>query len=385
MLISMKPFRICLVSNVLTPMGGGSKFAGLFFQHLNRTLFDPSLLSGSDMTRAAEEYEVPKDRYSSCNLTDVEEVAAALSGQDIAFVLVGSSSNPSEYATIFAGAKKAGVRLCVLSCIFDLGKAVAGTADLFLCHSIDVLLDGKQNSESFAVYNPVPRHKEATPRAQFRRERGIPEDAFVIAYASSEHRLEFYQIAEALEPRKDVVFLSALGLPKISRIPPNIVFCGILPQKEMPSLYDASEMVLHTRTESFGYSVHQGIAALKPVVALWTTSKNAFAETMWPNGGYLANGVQGAICAIEHVSSNMGEALDRAAISFERTALMVPELAIPRFEALLLKKLHEMGICPKDRLEAVHWLPHWPGQREVSRWIESRIAIETMLQRELFI
>ncbi len=347
----MKPFRICLVSNVLAPMGGGSKFAGLFFQHVNRTLFDPYLISGSDMTLAAAEYDVPTDHYATVDLKNADAVAAALAGQDVVMVLVGSSNNPSEYATIFAGAEKAGAKLRILSCIFDLGRAMQVNADLFLCHSIDVLLDGWRGVGCHAVYNPVPRHKEAAPRAQFRLEHGIPEDAFVIAYSSSEHRAEFYQIAEGLESRRDIVFLSALGPTKISRIPSNIAFCGILPQKQMSSLYDAADIVLHTRTESFGYSVHQSFAALKPVIALWTTSKNAFAEMLWPDGGYLAKNVDGALCAIEYVMGHMDEARGRAATVLKRVQRMVPELATPRFEALILKKLLGRVCARKTRLE----------------------------------
>lgn len=380
----MRPLRICLASNVFIPMGGASKCAGLLFQHLDRRLFDPRMLAGADMTAFAEEYGVPGDRHAVCDMADVGAVSSALEGCDVVFLLVASADTANEYAVVWDAAERAGVKLRVLRCVFGLGTAAPGKADLFLCYSMEGFLAGRPCAECFVAYPAVPRHAQATPRAQFRREFGVPEDAFVVAYACADQRPEFYEAASAFK-RGDVVFLSALARPDHWPVPPNVRFCGVLGQRRMPSLYDAADVVLHARTESFGYSVHQGVASGKPVVALWTSSKNAFAETMWPGGGYLARDVPGALSALEHVYGNREEAASRARTALARVERLVPEAAVRRFEALMLRRLYGKGALSSDAMGLCPTAEHWPGPADIARWARSRAEIEEELQRVPFV
>lgn len=380
----MIPLRICLASNVFIPMGGASKCAGLLFQHLDRRLFDPCMLSGSDMTAFAVEYGIPEDRYAVCDMTDVKAVSSALKGCDVVFLLVASSDTVNEYAIIWAAAERAGVKLRVLRCVFGLGVATPSKADLFLCYSMEGFLAGQSCMGCFVAYPAVPRHAQAAPRAKFRREFGIQEDAFVVAYACADQRHEFYEVAAAFK-RSDVVFLSALSRPDLWSVPPNVRFCGILGQRQMPSLYDASDVVLHARTESFGYAVHQGVAAEKPIIALWTSSKNAFAETIWPGGGYLARDAPGAVAALEHVYRNREEATARARTALARAERLAPEIQVPRFEALILRRLYEKDVISSDVMDICPRAEHWPGPAEIFKWVRSRSEIEAELRKSPFV
>lgn len=380
----MKPLRICLVSDVLTPTGGASKSSGLLFRHLDRGLFDPFMVAGRDMDAFALEYGVPRDRYSVCDLSDEGALSSALGGCHVVFALVGTSNNTNEYAALWRAAARTGATLRVLRCIFGLGDASPERADLFLCTSMEAFLAGRACHGCAVAYEPLPRHESAAPRAQFRRAMGVPEDAFVVGYASADQRPELSQVASQFA-RPGVVFLSALGPPQSWSAPGNVRFCGGLGQREMPSLYDASDVILHTRTESFGYSVYQGLAAGKPVVALWTSSKNAFAETMWPGGGYLARDAAGAAYALEHVYRNMDEAAARARTALARVERLVPEAATRRFEALMLWALYRKGVLSSDVMDACPRAEHWPGPDDIARWARSRSEIEAELRRVPFV
>lgn len=366
-------------------MGGASKEAGLLFRHLRRDIFEPHMLSGSDMTAFALEWDVSSDRYGVCDISDTEMLSSALRGFDIVFSLVASADARREYSEVFIAAKKVGVKLRILRCIFGLGYATPDKADLFLVYSKDSFLAGHPCVGCHVVYPPLPRHVAEMPRNQYRAQLGIPMDAFVVAYASAEQRMEFYEVAMALRPRRDVVFLSALSRPESWTVPPNVLFCGTLSQRQMASLYDASDVVLHTRTESFGYSVHQGVAAGKPVIALWTSSINAFSETMYPGGGYLAKDVAGAVHAVEHVYRHRDEASARARTALARAERLAPETQVPRFEALMLRALAEKGAFPEGMPDGLLDQAHWPGDAEVARWATTRSEIELALGKGPFV
>lgn len=369
------------VSNVLTETGGASKCVGVIYNHLNRTLFDPYILSETPVGAFASEYGIPRERCHRRDLKDVAAVSSALGGSDIVFALVGSSDHESEYAALMAAASMVGVKLFVLSCVFGLGSTPRRGVDLYLCHSMEAFLCGRPHPDAYVTYCPVPEHRKWTPRAAFRAQHGISESAFVIGYASADHRPEFYEVARNYQSRRDAIFLTALGRHDQYGSSPNIAFAGGMAQCQMPSLYDAADVILHTRTESFGYSVYQGIAAEKPIVALWTGSRNAFAEGMYPGGGYLARNADGAMEALDCVYRSRDEAGNRARVALDRVRRIAPQVQVPRVEALMLRKLQENGHYDGP----IGGPDHWPGPNEISHWRRSRAHIEEELKHQPYI
>lgn len=376
--------RIAFVSQTLTPMGGGAKDIAITFLNLNRQIFDPYTFSLCDPTAWRVEYGIPENRCSAIALGDVNDIARALTGFDVVYLMVGTANSPSEYEKVWDACARVGVKLRVMRIVFGLGNPKPEMADLFLTSSMDSHIVGTPCRGCHVVYPPLLGHTPSGVGLSFRARHGIRRRERVIGYACSDHRPEFFEVAHIFHWAGDPsIFLSALARPEGIDVPPNVRFCGTLRQSEMPLLYEASDVILHTRTESFGYSTHQAMAAGTPVVALWTSSRNAFAETMFPDGGWLSLKVSGLVKALTEVQADgsFGDT-SRAALARKRTSRMHPDNTVRRFESLVLEALHEKG----------HYRDHQTGvpsyyvtDTAVELWRNSRAEIERRLAAELYI
>lgn len=376
--------RIAFVSQTLAPMGGGAKDIAMTFLHLNRQIFDPYVFSLSSPSAWAEEYGIPGNRCSAIALGDVNDITRVLAGFDVVYLMVGTANEPSEYEKVWDACARVGVKLRVMRIVFGLGNPKPEIADLFLTSSMDSHLVGTPCRGCYVVYPPLLGHTPTGFGVSFRARHGIRRREWVIGYACSEHRPEFYEVAHIFHWAGDpAIFLSALARPEGIDVPPNVRFCGVLRQREMPLLYEASDVILHTRTESFGYSPHQSMADGTPVVALWTSSRNAFAETLFPDGGWLSSKISGLVKALKEVQADalFGDA-SRAVLARNRTSRMHPDNTVRRFESLVLEALHEKG----------HYQDHQTGvpsyyvtDNAVELWRNSKAEIERRLAAELYI
>ena len=377
--------KIAFVSQTLAPMGGGAKDIAITFLNLDRRIFDPYVFSLSDPAAWRDEYGIPKDRCRGVDIWNVEAITGALQGFDVVYLMVGTTKEPVEYETIWRACAKNKVKVRVMRIVFGLGKPKPEMADLFLASSMDSYLTGVPCRGCHVIYPPLPIHKPLEDRTTFRRRYGISQDDRVIGYACSDHTSGFFEVARIFrETGNPSIFLSALARPDHQRVdvPPNIRFCGVLRQQEMPSLYDASDIVLHTRTESFGYSPHQAMAASKPMVALWTSSRNAFAETMYPGGGWLSRTSVGLAAALNHADAFRSAELSRANVAYQRTYRMAPENSVRRFETLVLEALHEKG----HFLDVQAGIPnYYVTDNNVELWRAGKAEIERRLATELYI
>lgn len=385
--------RIALVSPMLNTMGGGAKDLALIFTSLERSIFDPIVVSSYVHPGWPGIYGIDMDKFFQ---VDIRNHKAALSevlkGCDVVLLWVGTCDEPSEYESVWEAAKRAGVKLRVFRIVFGLGKASPDKADLFLTSSIDSFLVGTPCYGCHVVYPPLPVHPKEGTGANFRARYRIGPDEFVVGYACSDHRPEFFAVAQTMEDaRRDMVFLSALDKLNDQQqrhypaAPKNVKFCGILPQNEMPYLYEASDVLVHTRTESFGYSVYQGISAGTPVVALWTDSRNAFAEAMYPNGGYLARDVDGLVKALDHVRSFPIEANDRATQAHLRVRKLNPVVSVRRIEQLVLRALEERGACPQEFRGFVPKSDGYVTEQDIVSWRIRKAEIEQKLKVQPFV
>jgi hypothetical protein len=375
--------KIAFVSQTLTPMGGGGKDIAITLLNLNRQIFDPYTFSLCDPAAWRDEYGIPADRCRGVDIWDVVKMTEALKGFDVVYLMVGTTNEPVEYETIWAACAANGVKVRVMRIVFGLGNPKPEMADLFLTSSMDSHLVGVPCRGCHVVYPPLPAHKYVGDRVSFRHKYGISEYARVIGYACSAHCPEFFEVARLFyEAKNPSIFLSALARPdNVSMITPNVLFCGTLRQREMASLYEASDVVLHTRTESFGYSPYQAMAATVPVVALWTSSRNAFAETMYPEGGWLAKTPAGLVAALNSVPTFVfGPSRER--VAYRRTGRMVPENSVRRLEVLILRALSEKGHFTGIQVEPPN---SYVTDNDVQMWRTSKAEIEKRLETELYI
>ena len=375
--------KIAFVSQTLTPMGGGAKDIAITFLHLNRQVFDPYVFSLCDPAAWRDEYGIPADRCRGVDIWNVKAITEALRGFDVVYLMVGTTNEPSEYETIWTACAMNAVKVRVMRIVFGLGKARPEIADLFLTSSMDSFLVGTPCRGCHVVYPPLPVHNITGKRASFRARHGIGEHNRVIGYTCADHRPEFFEVAHLFhEARNPSVFLSALARPENVDVPPNVLFCGALRQREMPLLYDASDIVLHTRTESFGYSPHQAMAAGKPLVALWTSSRNAFAETMFRGGGRIASNVKGLAAALVNAEAAHEETWSMAETAYYRTAKMVPENSVRRFEVLVLGALRDKGHFTGSPTAVPN---SYVTDNDIEMWRTSKAEIERRLESELYI
>lgn len=378
--------RIAFVSQTLAPMGGGAKDIAITFLNLNRQVFDPYIFSLCDPAAYREEYGIPKDRCRAVDLGNVEDIARALGGFDVVYLMVGTANEPVEYEKVWEACARVGVKVRILRIVFGIGRARPENADLFLASSMEAYLVGTPCRGCHVVYPPLPTHdpRGIGDRAQFRARHGIGDREMVIGYSCSDHRPEFFEVARAFhDAESGIVFLSALARPDNYDVPPNVRFCGMLRQREMPSLYEASDFILHTRTESFGYAPYQALAAGIPVIALWTSSRNAFAETMFPGGGWLARTSLGLVEALKAAileTSKVGYA--RSEVARRRLYRMSPENSVKRIESLILDALREKGYF----LDSPSIVPnYYVTETDVENWRTSKAEIERRLASELYI
>lgn len=382
--------RIALVSQTLAPMGGGAKDIAVTFLHLDREVFDPYVFSLSDPAAWREEYGIPQNRCRGVDIWNLDAITAALAGFDVVYLMVGTTNEPSEYETIWRACDRNGVKVRIMRIVFGLGNPRPELADLFLVSSMDAFLAGTPCRGCHVVYPPLPPHPGGD-RIGFRARHGIGNFETVVGYSCADHRPEFFEVARRFHAeRRAIVFLSALSRPDNFDVPPNVRFCGSLLQREMGSLYEASDVVLHTRTESFGYSPYQAMAAGVPVVALWTSSKNAFAETMYPAGGWLAKTTEGLVEAVKRSITDQpvigpqrsAEAKVRASVASGLLFRMSPENSVRRIECLVLDCLRAKG----HFMDAPRMLPnHYVTENDVRMWRTARTEIERRLASELYI
>jgi glycosyltransferase involved in cell wall biosynthesis len=376
--------KIAFVSQTLTPMGGGGKDIAITFLHLNRQIFDPYVFSLCDPAAWREEYGIPADRCRGVDIWNLSAITEALRGFDVVYLMVGTTNEPSEYETIWSACATVGVKVRVMRIVFGLGKPKPEMAELFLTSSMDSHLVGTPCRGCHVIYPPLPPHKSSEGRAQFRARYGIGIFEKVVGYSCADHRPEFFDVARKLgKEGSGVVFLSALARPENFDVPPNVRFCGTLRQREMPSFYEASDLILHTRTESFGYSPYQAMAAGVPVVALWTASRNAFAETMYPGGGWLAKTVDGLAEAL--YAANLEEALfgrARPEIARRKLHRMSPENSVRRFEFLVLEALRGKGYFTDVQPTVPNY---YVTDNDIEMWRASKAEIERRLETELYV
>jgi hypothetical protein len=374
--------KIAFVSQTLAPMGGGAKDIAITFLHLNRQVFDPYVFSLSDPAAWRDEYGIPADRARGVDIWNMSAITEALRGFDVVYLMVGTTNEPSEYETIWAACAANGVKVRVMRIVFGLGNPKPEMADLFLTSSMDSHLVGTPCRGCHVIYPPLPTHQWIGDRVAFRARHGIGEGDRVIGYSCADHRPEFFEVASLFhQDGNPTVFLSALSRPDHD-VPPNIRFCGTLRQREMGSFYEASDVILHTRTESFGYSPHQAMAVGIPVVALWTSSRNAFAETMFPRGGWLSKTSAGLVKALNSIPTFEWGGTSRAEFAKNRTLKMIPENSVGRLQNLILDSL-----CGKGHfMDASSIMPNqYVTDNDVEIWRNSRIEIERRLASELYI
>lgn len=375
--------KIAFVSQTLTPMGGGAKDIAITFLHLNRQIFDPYVFSLCNPTAWREEYGISADRCRGVDIWNLDAITQALEGFDVVYLMVGTTNEPSEYETIWKACDRNGVKVRVMRIVFGLGKPKPEMADLFLTSSKDSFLVGTPCRGCHVIYPPLPLHQWVGDRCAFRARHGIGEGDRVIGYSCADHRPEFFEVAHLFhQAGNPSVFLSALAKPDNIDVPPNVRFCGTLRQREMGSFYEASDVVLHTRTESFGYSPHQAMAVGVPVVALWTSSRNAFAETMFPGGGWLSKTPAGLVGALNHIPTFEWCGTSRAEFARSRTLKMIPENSVRRLECLILDALHEKGHFMDRQLTVPNY---YTTETDVELWRTSKAEIERRLESELYI
>lgn len=343
----MNPIRIALVSETLEPSGGGAKDIALLFKSFDRTAFQPHVVTPRNVDPWMELYGIQKESVSRADLKDADAVAKALQGTDVVLVLVGTGHQKEEYEAVMAGADRVGVKVKILRIVFGLGAPNPKDADLFLTSSMDSFLTGTPCRGCHVVYPSLPSKDQVLhARLMWRQVYGIKENDFVIGYACADHRREFYDTAWVWKRNHPEfgTFLSALGPHhEFENVPDNVRYCGILKQYQMGGLYETSDVIVHTRTESFGYAPYQAMAHGVPVVALWTNSKNAFSEAMYPDGGYLARDVNGLYDALEHVRKHPEEAKERARIAKTRVQLLEPPASSRRIQTLIYETLRLKG------------------------------------------
>lgn len=374
--------RVTFVSKIMTIPGGGSKDIALLFQYLDRKHFDPRILAGADISQFTEAYGIPRDRWTWCNFDDPGELARNLAWSDVVIMLVGTGDHRTEFQDVFWVARKVGAKACIERIVFGLGCPKPEDADAFLTSSMDSYLVGSAIPNCFVLYPPLPKHPHDQGRLEFRKKYGIPESHFVIGYACADQRSAFYDVASLLKHRTDFTFLSALSPLNGYESVENVKHCNFLHQNEMAHLYNACDMILHARTESFGYSVYQALAARKPALCLWTDSRNAFAEAMTPNGGYLARDVGGLAMAVEHIHGNPVEARGRSEIAFGRLAQLSPESAARRLGSIILNVLAYKGL----RYEIPDYpISNYPGPQDIAAWHIRRKKITEDLRVHPFI
>ena len=375
--------KIAFVSQTLAPMGGGAKDIAITFLHLNRQIFDPYVFSLCNPTAWREEYGIPEDRCRGVDIWNLDAITQALQGFDVVYLMVGTTNEPSEYEVIWEACARVCVKVRVMRIVFGLGNPKPEMADLFLTSSKDSFLVGTPCRGCHVVYPPLPLHQWAGDSSVFRARYGIGMSDRVIGYSCADHRPEFFEVAHLFyQAGNPSIFLSALARPDHADVPPNVRFCGTLRQREMRSLYEASNVVLHTRTESFGYSPHQAMAARVPVVALWTSSRNAFAEAMFPHGGWLSKTPAGLVKALNSIPTFEWGGKSRAEFAISRTLKMVPENSVRRLECLILETLHGKG----HFMDSQSTVPnYYVTDNDVELWRTSKAEIERRLESELYI
>lgn len=384
--------KIALVSPMLNTMGGGAKDLALIWKGFDRSIFDPIIVSSYIHPQWPETYGIDTEKCFHVDIhNDPVMLFEVLKACDVVILWVGTSNEPSEYERVWEVARRAGVKLKVFRIVFGLGIATPDKADLFLTSSMDSFLAGTPCRGCHVVYPPLPTHP---PSRQALRDRyGILKTEFVVGYACADQRAEFFSVAQKIKDEKagGIVFLSALDQlndqqqPHYPAVPKNIKFCGILPQNDMPMLYDACDVMLHTRTESFGYSVYQGLAAGIPMIALWTDSRNAFAEAMYPYGGYLARNVDGLVDALHAVIQSPLEANERATRASLRVMRLHPTVSVRRIEQLVLGALEDRGLCPLELRGFSPKIEGYVTERDIEIWKIHKDMIEQKLKVQSFI
>ncbi|HZW36885.1 MAG TPA: glycosyltransferase family 4 protein, partial [Candidatus Deferrimicrobiaceae bacterium] len=127
------------------------------------------------------------------------------------------------------------------------------------------------------------------PRAEARRNRGIPSGCFLFLLAARKDpgknvdaAIEAFRALRAEEGERMRLLVAGQILP-LDRLPDGIACAGPVPHAEMPGLLAAADAVLCPSSyESFGLVPLEAMAAGRPVIAPWT---GFWGDTIRAEGG----------------------------------------------------------------------------------------------------
>ena len=276
--------------------------------------------------------------------------------------------------------------------------------DAYFSCSLDMMRDFKLydefNKNMFCLYciqEPIKVTLEK--RNEVRKRFNIPEDSFLIGSTCGDDTLNRYVVTEFIKKYPNVYFLTTSSYGETDRfgcvgIPENFRSIGPVDAKYVESLLSSFDVLIHTRTETFGSCVYEALAAGIPVVARWSSSNNGYAECIYPHGGYLCGpgdddvflSAKCCVDALEHVYKNYNEALDRAKIAKNRVSRWYPENIVPQYEKLFASIALNKGILSLNDLEKYISIKTSPDIKDLLDWSNiTRVEIEKKLLNNSFI
>lgn len=287
---------------------------------------------------------------------DTQDVRTALDGCAVAVVVAGSANNVLEWRGVLETAKSMGV-LRVLDCALGVGSIDARQYDLVLSPSFECArtADGSPIGDVLQVIRLPTQTPTNVPREDvqdFRRRINVPIDSYLVGVPCND--------SSSLAPLVSVLskFCDERGAHVVVTVSHETFpethggrwrRLGPLSQQEMSVFYESVDVIVHNRTESFGYNVVDALRRAKPVVAAWTSHSNGFAEMMWPGGGYLARSAESIGNVLRHVHSHPEEANERGQrgrdIATSETSLSA---AGDRFESAVIRAGAISGLLPQS-------------------------------------
>jgi glycosyltransferase involved in cell wall biosynthesis len=390
---------IVFAASVFNSVGGGSKTCALRAKTLRH--FSPMFFSWAKMadnfftTYGLQKCPAFSSSWSHENGIDVSNLPEQIRNASAIITMTGLASNVLEYEGIWKVARAQNIPIRILDCVFAIGNiSHVPDAQFILAQSFDCLRNEPQQLDPriFALYSPVNvKDTGIIGRNKFRERFGISQNCILIGSPCADRyytdRLLLSSMVKLCE-NSSICFVTIGANYNNHPTHQSFYYCGILSQEEMMEFYAACDIIVHVRSESFGYNVIDALALGKPVVFLWTAALNAPAEFLWPNSGYIARDGDGFINAINHIIAQPEGAAwraDNAKKLIEKECSL--SMAGGLFESLLLRAAIQSNIMSSSVLNEYEWTEIYFRTHNEKRvqWMKNRLTIENLLKEKSFI